>query len=159
MDAKDQKIMELETEIEALEEFTGLKKSYHPNYPYKGMGIDGYWYLYKKHSRFLTNTLCKRLIGESTIISEHRYLIQQKTGQQIPKGYVVHHKDRNRCNNALSNLELLTLSEHGKAHYQMREVCTKKCKWCGGEFGTRVTNQLFCKPSHRKLWTLQRGKK
>lgn len=34
----------------------------------------------------------------------------------IPKGYEVHHKDFNKANNDISNLILLTISEHRKLH-------------------------------------------
>lgn len=45
----------------------------------------------------------------------HRLVWSQANGR-IPKGYDVHHKDGNQQNNKLSNLELLTESDHGKAH-------------------------------------------
>lgn len=35
----------------------------------------------------------------------------------IPKGYQVHHKDHNKSNNDISNLELLTVAEHRKRHF------------------------------------------
>ncbi len=34
----------------------------------------------------------------------------------VPKGYVIHHKDLNRENNDLSNLELMTDKEHKELH-------------------------------------------
>lgn len=41
----------------------------------------------------------------------HR-LIWEKANGNIPDGYVIHHKDGNRLNNDLSNLELMELHEH-----------------------------------------------
>jgi hypothetical protein len=35
---------------------------------------------------------------------------------EFPKGYVIHHIDENRLNNDISNLQLLTRSEHQKLH-------------------------------------------
>lgn len=35
-----------------------------------------------------------------------------------PKKYHIHHKDNNKKNNDISNLQLLSSSEHGKLHYQ-----------------------------------------
>jgi hypothetical protein len=35
---------------------------------------------------------------------------------EIPKGYVVHHKDENKLNWDITNLELITRSEHLKRH-------------------------------------------
>lgn len=45
----------------------------------------------------------------------HRQLWIDNHGS-IPKGYVVHHIDHNSLNNDLSNLKLITLSEHSKHH-------------------------------------------
>lgn len=42
----------------------------------------------------------------------------------IPKGYQVHHKDENKDNNDISNLELLSASEHAKLH-----SCRAKVWW------------------------------
>lgn len=40
---------------------------------------------------------------------------------QIPDGYIIHHKDNNPLNNALSNLECLSREEHQSSH--MKEYC------------------------------------
>ena len=45
----------------------------------------------------------------------HRYIWEYYNGK-IPKGYHIHHKDHNKDNNELSNLELLTKEEHIKRH-------------------------------------------
>lgn len=38
----------------------------------------------------------------------------------IPKGYVVHHKDHNKLNDSVDNLELLTEFEHKSHHFKGR---------------------------------------
>lgn len=45
----------------------------------------------------------------------HRYVWEQANGP-IPKNMVIHHKDFNRGNCNLNNLELLTRAEHMKLH-------------------------------------------
>lgn len=45
----------------------------------------------------------------------HRYIWEYYNGK-IPKGYHIHHKDHNKNNNEISNLELLTKEEHSKRH-------------------------------------------
>lgn len=45
----------------------------------------------------------------------HRYVWEQTYGP-IPKGYEVHHIDKDPYNNDLSNLELLPISEHRRLH-------------------------------------------
>jgi len=39
----------------------------------------------------------------------------------VPKGYVIHHKDRNPANNHISNLIAMTHSDHSKLHQLMRK--------------------------------------
>lgn len=50
----------------------------------------------------------------------------------VPIGYEIHHKDRNRINDSLDNLQMLSKEEHAAIHYKERTVeverfCTK-CK-------------------------------
>lgn len=45
----------------------------------------------------------------------HRLVWEAFVGE-IPKGYIVHHKDGNRQNNSLSNLQLVTAKEHHDIH-------------------------------------------
>ena len=45
----------------------------------------------------------------------HRYVYEKHYGE-IPKGYEIHHKDQNKDNNEIDNLELLTSTEHKKKH-------------------------------------------
>ena len=49
------------------------------------------------------------------IAREHRFIYKQLFGD-IPKGYVIHHKDGNKLNNQISNLELKSLSDHVSYH-------------------------------------------
>lgn len=46
---------------------------------------------------------------------EHR-LVWEKLFGPIPKGMVLHHKDENRLNNELSNLELIDIRTHRRIH-------------------------------------------
>ena len=45
----------------------------------------------------------------------HRKIYEELIGD-IPQGHVIHHKDYNKWNNALSNLELMSLGEHSSLH-------------------------------------------
>ena len=45
----------------------------------------------------------------------HRVVWSTSYGK-IPAGHVIHHKDHDRSNNRLCNLELMTTSEHSKYH-------------------------------------------
>jgi hypothetical protein len=52
---------------------------------------------------------------------EHRLVMEKELGRYLEKDEVVHHKDHNKKNNDISNLELLTKSTHGKLHFMERK--------------------------------------
>lgn len=45
----------------------------------------------------------------------HVYVWEYYNGP-VPKGYEIHHKDRNKANNDISNLTCITIKEHRKLH-------------------------------------------
>lgn len=55
----------------------------------------------------------------------HRYVWQYYNGT-IPKGYDIHHKDHNKDNNNIDNLELLTKKEHIEIHKTLDEKTKQK---------------------------------
>lgn len=48
--------------------------------------------------------------------SEHRRLMERALCRRLRKNEHVHHKDGNKLNNSLDNLEVLTASEHTRRH-------------------------------------------
>ena len=48
----------------------------------------------------------------------HRHIIEEFLGRKLSSDEVVHHKDGNKLNNDIGNLEILTRSEHLKKHYK-----------------------------------------
>lgn len=54
------------------------------------------------------------------LVPVHRLLMEQHLGKPIPEGYVVHHKDGNKRNNRIENLELMTHEEHTAHHASAR---------------------------------------
>lgn len=65
-----------------------------------GMDKDGYWRIYVDGNR----------------VREHRHIMEEHLGRKLEPNEVIHHKDRDRVNNDISNLELMTKSEHAKLH-------------------------------------------
>ena len=53
--------------------------------------------------------------GKRKHMPVHRFLYEQVYGP-IPKGYHIHHKDENKLNNSLNNLEMLSNSDHRRLH-------------------------------------------
>lgn len=67
-------------------------------------------------------------------VRHHRWVWEKRHGP-IPKGFVIHHKDGNKLNNKLRNLELMSRGEHQKAHHsgasrsqETRERLSKSAK-------------------------------
>lgn len=71
------------------------------------------------------------------LIRLHRYLMEKHLGRKLLPTEIVHHKDGNKHNNDLSNLEITNRSDH--ARYHMTGIVrplnggVKKCVDCGCE--------------------------
>jgi hypothetical protein len=65
-------------------------------------------------------------------IQEHRSVMEQALGRPLLSSEVVHHKDSNKLNNDISNLELLPgQSEHMQTHGKtFRSETAKQCSKC-----------------------------
>lgn len=73
--------------------------------------VDGLSFVKDKKTGYY---LSSQKIGK-TRIRLHRYIWQKYNGE-IPKGFDIHHIDKNKDNNDISNLQLLTITEHQKIH-------------------------------------------
>jgi len=65
-----------------------------------GLTFDGYVWIY----------------AEKKQIKVHRYLMELKLNRKILSSEIVHHKDFNKLNNDIDNLEIVTRTEHNKTH-------------------------------------------
>jgi len=70
----------------------------------------------------------KNHIGKNWL---HQYVYEKEKGP-IKQGYEIHHKDKNKDNNSISNLEMLLPEEHAKNHagykYSNPERYKKQCE-------------------------------
>ena len=67
-------------------------------------------------------------------ISYPKYLMEKELGRSLRPDEHVHHKDSNPLNNDLSNLLVMTRSEHAAGHMRKFYDTTAICGWCGKEF-------------------------
>ena len=67
-----------------------------------------------KRSNYLLVDLWKD--GERDVRSIHILVYETFIGP-IPKGYMVHHKDHDKFNNCVDNLEIMTAKEHNNHHH------------------------------------------
>jgi len=85
---------------------------------------------------------CPLATGNSYRVYYHRYIMSIHLGRWLTTTEVVHHKDENKLNNSIDNLEILTASEHTKAHVTRLE--NKTCKNCNKEYKPSKSTQKFC---------------
>ena len=58
----------------------------------------------------------KMVYHDGKKVYEHRLIIEQAIGRKLLPYEEVHHKDGNKLNNSLDNLEVLPMIEHKKKH-------------------------------------------
>lgn len=62
-------------------------------------------------------------------VYEHRYVMECFLNRPLRKDEIVHHKDGDKLNNDISNLELMTRGGHARKHFEKTK--TKYCLDCG----------------------------
>lgn len=90
------------------------------------------------------------------LLSLHRMVWICYNGE-IPEGHDIHHKDFDKENNVISNLELVHKDEHKKIHlaHKTKKVPEKKqkfiCKVCGKEYeSVNRSNNTYCSVKCKK---------
>lgn len=130
---------------------TTLTKENHPRYiDGRNISPDGYVRIYApEHPHAKLNR-----------VFEHRFVMEKHIGRYLLPGEMVHHKDGNRQNNDISNLELMEnhvdhLATHMSEKYG-REKSTNgwstiwnECVVCG-KTENRHSSFGMCKPCYRK---------
>ena len=76
----------------------------------------------------------------------HRLVYKTFVGE-IPPGYHIHHKDHNKQNNALDNLELIDPVEHQRLHHLGKEGPNKGRVW-SQEVRDKISKATMNKPKN-----------
>jgi hypothetical protein len=89
------------------------------------------------------------LANGAGIIYEHRFRMIRYLGRDLYPDEVVHHKDRNKANNSLDNLQLMTSSEHTRLHMIEDKgiIFENRMCECGNIFEvTHTSDRKYCSP-------------
>jgi len=52
---------------------------------------------------------------------EHQKVVERAIGRQLREDEHIHHKDGNRSNNSINNLQIVSPSQHAQIHWKQRE--------------------------------------
>lgn len=79
--------------------------------------------------------------GKATYPLEHDVLMEQHLGRKLTVDENVHHKNHDRSDNRLENLELVTRADHIREHHPCQRDPTKwvvvSCDFCGKDVDVR----------------------
>lgn len=76
--------------------------------PKRRLDGKGYIFLYRPNHQMANNT---------GYIFEHRLVMAEYLGRMLDRSEIVHHKDGNRQNNIIENLEITNRKDHLKIHF------------------------------------------
>lgn len=83
-----------------------------------------------------------RVDGRTVFV--HRHVMEQHLGRPLTADEVVHHRNGDRFDNRLTNLEVLTHQSHS-AHHNQKHPLTKACEACGAVFTPAPTKRARAK--------------
>ena len=86
---------------------------------------------------------------DKNYVLEHRVVMENYLGRLLKDDEVVHHKDGNKKNNDIKNLEVMSVEKHSTNHAIMkgREIAILRCPNCGETFVAYKNKTFLEKPT------------
>lgn len=83
----------------------------------------GYRWVYEPNHPFAINGRIRehRLVAEKYLLTDE-FSVEVNGKKYLSPVYDVHHKDQNKLNNSVENLQIMTRSEHQKLHHRLRKT-------------------------------------
>jgi len=98
--------------------------------------------------------------GNRTKKALHHYVWEQFNKQSVPEGYVIHHKDGNKLNNNINNLQLINDSTHRTLHLNQLHKNNEYTKKNNENLRImREKAKLWHKSPEGSKWHKENGKK
>lgn len=91
------------------------------------------------------------LARKNGYVAEHRMVWYKHHKKLITPRQNIHHKNENKRDNRIENLELLDVAEHAKRHYKgpLMTWVYKKCLLCEALTASKYT---LCRKHYRNAW-------
>lgn len=74
---------------------------------------------------------------------EHHLVWERETGLPVPEGCIIHHKDHDKHNNVIENLQLMPTGDHARLHKRPKKKALLRCPNCGEQFVRDARNLPF----------------
>lgn len=107
---------------------------------------------------YAPDSISRRWVCYIGYMYEHRYIMEKHLGHEIPSTFVVHHKDGNKSNNQIDNLEVMPMVEHSRSHsYRNGNSRRARCSICGKQMKTPIglTRRQMCRKCYNKQFSPQ----